>query len=376
MAIASAGAQLCKRIAAWPRSLFAVATGALAIIVCAWFFPPRLEVWAKRDSRLQEWSRADAFMRQCEAPLRRDVEPALRWRLLPPLACRAMGLKGYQPLLVCWLGLAALAVFLAARLDQLTGRRSWAAIGTLGFATSGAFITALGWLGLNDGWYMLALLETSVGESNWGLAAWAFAAPWIDERYLLGLPLAIYARARLRNLDAGHLRRACVAALGGIFPYVLIRSGFSLGRAEAVSGAYVASMLDVFRFYAAYVPLGWAMGFRVAWVAPAVALADRGVGWGSRLAGFALGAVPLGVLSVLAWDLDRSTGILLPAYVLGIVTAARCGAGRDPAWRRRLLILGLACLLINLVLPYAHIVGPTVSWNRGPLGIWTALANR
>jgi hypothetical protein len=81
----------------------------------------------------------DGFLKPCEQPFRQDVEPAVRWRLLPPLVCHALGLKGNRPLAFCWLGLAVFAAVLAARLDRLSGSRPWAAIGTVGFATSGPY---------------------------------------------------------------------------------------------------------------------------------------------------------------------------------------------------------------------------------------------
>jgi hypothetical protein len=367
---------LGSRIDSWPRILFAVVAGSLAILVSAWFYPPRLEAWSSRDTRLQEWSRADGFLKQCQQPFRQDVEPAVRWRLLPPLVCRALGLKGNEPLAFCWIGLAVFAVVLAARLDLLTGSRPWASIGTVGFATSGPFITALGWLGLNDGWYLLALLESAAGRSLWALAAWTFVGPWIDERFLIALPLALYVRMRLRPQGPGSCGRACLAACAGIAPYIVIRAGFSLVRGDAVSAAYTASMIDVFRIYAPYVPLGWAMGYRIGWIALAAGLLAKGISWRSRITGVALSAAALVIISVVAWDLDRSTGILVPAYVAGIVVAAQASARASDAGRSRLLMLGLACVLLNLALPYAHIVGFTVSWNRGPFGIWKSLSGR
>jgi hypothetical protein len=363
---------LRSRVDSWPRLLFAVIAGSLAILVSAWFFPPRTGVWSRRDNRLQEWSRADAFLKQCESPLRQDVEPAVRWRLLPPLVCHALGLKGNEPFAFCWAGLAVFAVALAARLDALTRSRLWAAIGAVGFATSGPFITALGWLGLNDGWYLLALLESTAGSSLWALGAWTFVGPWIDERFLIALPLALFVRVRLHPQEPAMFRRTCLAACTGIAPYIVLRVIFSLVRGDAVSVNYMASMFDVFRIYAPYVPLGWAMGYRAGWVALAAGLLATGLGWKSRLTGFALGAAALVAISVLAWDIDRSTGILLPAYVLGIVAASHSSA----AGRPRLLVLGLACVLLNLALPYAHIVGFTVSWNRGPFGIWRSLSGQ
>jgi len=267
-------------------------------------------------------------------------------------------------------------VALAARLDRLAGSRAWAVIGTVGFATSGPFITALGWLGLNDGWYLLALLESAAGNSLWALSAWAFVGPWIDERYLIALPLVLFVRMRLRTPEPGLCKRTCLAACAGIAPYILLRVGFGLTHGDAVSSGYIDSMLDVFRIYAAYLPLGWAMGYRVGWLALAVGLLANGISWRSRLTGTALSAASLMAISVVAWDLDRSTGVLLPAYVAGVVVAARAGARSPDAGLSRLLALGLACVLLNLALPYAHIVGFTVSWNRGPFGVWRMLSGR
>jgi hypothetical protein len=128
----------------------------------------------------------------------------------------------------------------------------------------------------------------------------------------------------------------------------------------------------VFRIYAPYVPLGWAMGYRIGWIALGAGFLAMGTRWRSRLPGIALAAAGLAAISVVAWDLDRSTGILLPAYVAGIVAASRAGN----AGRSRLLVFALGCVLLNLALPYAHIVGFTVSWNRGPFGVWRSLSGR
>jgi hypothetical protein len=356
--------------------LFAAVAASLAIIVCAWFYPPRVEVWSRRDVRLQEWYRADAFLKQCREPLRQDVEPAVRWRLLPPLVCHALGLRGNEPLAFCWVGLGVFAVALAARLDRLTGSRAWAAIGTVGFATSGPFITALGWLGMNDGWYLLALLEATACRSLAALAAWACIGPWIDERFLIALPLALVVRMRLRDSQDASWGRTCAAACIGAAPYVVLRAVFTLTHRDAVSSGYVAAMLEVFRIYAPYVPLGWAMGFRSFWLVIAAGLLVSGTRQGSRLARTALAAASLAFISVVAWDLDRSTGILLPAYVAGVAAAAQACEKASGPKRSRLLLAGLACILVNLAIPYAHIVGFTVSWNRGPFGVWRMLSGR
>ena len=373
MTAPSASRPLSARINSWPLWLYSVVVGALALITCALFYPPRIEVWARRNPNQQEWSRAESFLRQCDAPLSQNVEPAVRWRLLPPLVCHALGLRDKNTLACCWTGLAAFAVFLAARLTQLTGRRAWAALGTIGFATSGPFITALDWLGLNDGWYLLALLETVAAKTPWGLWAWAFVGPWIDERYLFGLPLALCVRVHLQDNEGKSRRTAWIAALAGIVPYLLFRSGFSLVHGDGASAGHVTAVLEVYRLYVSYVPLGLVMGYRAGLLALLFALMNKGIDPESRLNWILVGIIPLIALSMLAWDLDRSTGILLPLYVAGIAVAAKL-SHRDQTGHSRYLALALGCLVLNLALPYAHVVGPTLSWNRGPLGIWRSLS--
>jgi hypothetical protein len=367
---------LGSRINAWPRGLFALVVGALTLLSCALVYPPRMEVWAHRNPSLQEWSRADSFLKQCQSPLSQEVEPAVRWRLLPPLVCHALGLKGRSPLAFCWAGLAVFAVALAGRLDQLTGQRAWAAIGAIGIATSGPFITALDWLGLNDGWYLLALVEVVAARSGWTLWAWACLGPWIDERFLFGLPLAIFVRIHLRPVAGGSTTRIWTAAVAGIAPYLLFRTAFSLSHGDGVSRGYVADMVAVFGIYASHVPAGWLMGFRVGWWVLLIPFLATNLAWRSRLVGFLAAVIPLFAISVLAWDLDRSTGILIPLYVFGIVRAAQLSSPGDRGSRRRHLQIALVCLAVNFALPYAHVVGPTVSWNRGPGGIWRGLAGR
>jgi hypothetical protein len=63
-----------------------------------------------------QWDRAHAFLLQCEHPLRHDVEPAMLWRLLPPLAAHALHLPGNTPLIIPWLGLLAATGYVAVLL--------------------------------------------------------------------------------------------------------------------------------------------------------------------------------------------------------------------------------------------------------------------
>jgi hypothetical protein len=356
---------LRARLSAWPRPLFAAAAAACALLVSATFYPPKTQYW-NSDSIHRERYREFAFLKQCQDPFRRDVEPAVRWRLFPPVACHALGLTGKSAQAFCWAGLAIFTFALAARLDGLAAGRSWALLGTIGFATSGPFITAVGWLGLNDGWYLLALLEAAAGESVLALAGWAFVGIWTDERFLIGLPLALLVRRSLR--PAGGLRLPVLAASLGCAPYAVLRIAALLAHRDAASQAYVEGMAGYWRSYAPFIPLGCLMGYRAGWMALGAGLAGLGRGAAPRLLGAGVAAASVALISALAWDLDRSMGILLPIFVLGVAAASRAGP--------RSRAIGWACLAANLALPYAHVVGVTVSYNAGPKGVWSLLADR
>ncbi len=363
-----AGNKLWGRVQAWPRWLFAAVAAVTALALTTWFYPPRLEVFGKKDARFQEWARAGTFLKQSVDPLRQDVEPAMRWRLLPPMVSHALHLGPGAALTIPWIGLFALLVTLTARLETLTGKREIALAGTLGFATSGGPITIVNWLGINDAWFLLALLETATGRSRLGLLLCALLGPWVAEHYLIALPLALAVRAWLATDNDGRagetwfgrLMLTCV----GLAPYIGLRLWVTLRHGDQVSAGYVADMLAVFKFYAAYVPAGWGMGFRLLWIPLGAAL---WLGWRNPTSRLAVTTVAptalaaLTVISVLAWDLSRSVEILLPWYALAAVLMAKHDRLRKLWWWT---------LLGNLCLPYAHIVGFSVTWKRGPFGLW------
>jgi len=350
-----------------PRGLFAMLAAVLALTVAAVCYPPRLEAFTRRDPRLQEWARADGFLKQIENPMRTDVEPAMRWRLLPPVLCRALGLKGAAALTVPWAGLLALLAYLAWRIDALSGNAEAALLGAVLVAVSGNGLTISGWLGINDAWFLLALLGTTLGESALLLVACGLLGPWVDERYLIGLPLALLVRRLLPGRSAPpDLKRDLALPLAAIVPYVAYRLMRTFMVGDATATGYFSDMLSVYRYYAAYVPLGWWMGFRLGWIPLGAQwfLTGRSETGPDRHRNIWIGGAALAtltVMSVLAWDLSRSTGIILPAVVFALLSSAAQPQGLK-LWRW--------ALGGTLLLPYAHIVGPTLTWNYGPWGWW------
>lgn len=140
------------------------------------------------------WSRGLGFASQCVDPLRRDIEPALQWRLLPPLVAHWLGLRGWGAFILSWTGVVALLGYaVTAALTRLPRRVDALFVGIL-VGTTAAVFTPTAWIGLNDGWLWLAVLAATFGRSRRVWAAACLLGPWIDERFIVGLPLIVVAR--------------------------------------------------------------------------------------------------------------------------------------------------------------------------------------
>jgi hypothetical protein len=285
-----------------------------------------------------EWDRAHSFLLQCEQPFRRDVEVSVLWRLLPALICHILGLRGWGALCLPWLG-AICATFYVARLhaNRLSEIR-FVCGGTLLFATTAAVLVPVGWLGLNDGWMWLGLLAVAFADSGWTILVACVLCPWVDERFIIALPLAMVVRHIDRQAGVG---RCISAALPGLVLYAGIRLTFSAAVAGPTNH-YLTEQLASIPVFIAWVPLGWWMGLRVAWLPVAGAVRSRP--W--LLGGGAFATI--GICLLLATDLSRSTAMLSPLMLLGVFQFA---ATRPDIAPRFVLRAGVA----NLLIPAAHI---------------------
>ena len=327
-----------------PRRLAVTITACLALSVV--FFAPRLWLMRQYVPGSFQWDRAHAFLLQCQEPLRRDIEPAMQWRLLPPLVAHGLHLPGKTPLLLPWLGLIAATTYAAVLFRRRLDDWRFVAGGTLLFATTSAVLVPVGWLGINDAWVWLGLLAVAFSRGRWAVPLACLLCPWIDERFLIGFPLAWLVARHER--DRGWSWPATREALW-LLPYVAIR--LLLPRVETTAAGSASQFLDYQLRHASVLlplaPLGWWMGLRAAWVA--VGYAAWQTPPGRRLLGFVTLLATLGVTFLLASDLSRSIAILMPVVFLGCFTYARRHPQTAP---RTLLILGIA----NLVIPAAHVV--------------------
>lgn len=337
---------------------------AACLVLSVMFFAPRLWLMRHYVKGSFQWDRGHTFLLQCEQPLRRDIEPAMQWRLLPPLACHALRLPGNMPLALPWLGIVAATAYAAVLFRRRLDDWRFVMGGTLLFATTSAVLVPVGWLGMNDAWVWLGLLAVAFARARWAAPLACLLCPWIDERFIIGFPLAWLVGRHERG--TGWSWPATREALW-LLPYAALR--LWLTRQDAVANTamhqFLADHLRQTVLLVPLVPLGWWMGLRAAWLAVAYAC------WTTPPRRRLLGAITLaattGASVVLAADLSRSIAILMPVVFLGCFEYAR----RSPAGApRALLLLGVA----NLLIPAAHLTYVHIDpINPLPIELWRLL---
>ncbi len=194
------------------------------------FLAPRYWLWEHLHfypaSYHPELNRALSVEKQVAdpwAPVEHPSNRIIRFRLLFPLLAHVLHLPFplfcALPILGTWM-----ALWLAFGLLRGQGL-SWvrAAAWTLLYGTGNWFFVSSGWLCYFDAWVALALLAAVYLPSRIILATVCLFAPLIDERFLLGLPLALL----FRVIYDGRLRQEFVLDVGlavlSVLPYLLLR---------------------------------------------------------------------------------------------------------------------------------------------------------
>lgn len=340
--------KIAAQLAGWSQLRFALTGTLLALGLSVLFFSPKFWLMDHPRPGTFEWERALTFLAQCRDPFASNIEGAMRWRLLPPLLAHHLGLTGFSALLIPYAGLIALSSTWCLAAARFTGDRLSALLLTIILGGTGGFIFVTTNFGINDGWFLVALLAVSIGRTKISLLLPGLLACWVDERFLLGLPLALFCRWWLQDRPAGFARQAAWAALS-LAPYLLVRGGYSWWIDDRGSGKYLSEALAIVPDYLPFTRLGWWMGFRAAWPLLLLAAFEWWRIGGRRPLLIGSGAALAGLLSVtvLAADLSRSTHILLPMLFCGGIALCRILPATQP---RRLWLAAIASA--NLLLPY------------------------
>jgi len=296
-----------------------------------------------------QWFRGHTFLQQCQHPLRVDIETAMRWRLLPPLVAHALGLPGYSPFAIPWIGfiitLAYLARILLLRFDNLL----FALAGTLLYASTSAGLMAFQWFGINDIWVWLGHLIVAFSPSGMAIFVACLLGPWVDERFLIGLPLAWVVRSCERG-DPLATRSALF--MSAIVPYVVIRLA---GGGNPITGEIEQHFLrenwPLILRYSSFVPFAWWTALRAAWLPALYAVYALPYPRNAMLALTALATATVTVFTAL--DFSRSAAIVAPLSVLGLILIGRNHQRLAPR-------IALCLAILGLLLPTAVVVANKV----------------
>jgi len=346
-----------------PRSwIRAAGLALLAASVSLLRFTPAFVLWrglgvpaASSDPAL---NRAADALGQLRHPLTFVASPnnrVIAWRLFFPLLGHGLALPAALYLALPHLG-CLLVLILVARLALLRGLGSGPALAaSILVATCSWFFVSTAWLAYFDSWYVLGLLLAVFAPRRAMLAA-ILVTPWIDERFVLTLPLCLILRAGAAADPARAARerwREAGWAAAALLPWALIRLGAYAFQRDAVSGAYARDLTPGAN--TPYYLLGLWEGLRWAWVPLVAGLA---LGWrrGRRAGSVLILAVVLtAALNLLiANDLSRSVSTLVPAVVVGILLVGR----EMPRLLPRMLYAAAA---LNLMVPAEHVVA---SWTE------------
>lgn len=364
--------------------LAVLAWGGLALALLTFQFSPNwLEFWnglrgVKADvspaesvaidrAILSGYSARGFYVTQQAIDLSATIDDAnhqiVRWRLLFPLVGYLLHLPGWAVLGLAHLGCAILIfawVAVARRLEAPVSSRAYeAGCYAVIAGASAPFFTSMGLPGYYDSWLALALLAVSVVPARGVVVLVAVLAPWIDERFVIGLPLALGVRYLLADPAPASLwswlRRQAFVPLAAVIAFSLLR--LTLGGAGG--SQTVREYLDTFIFSESITWLerlrGAWEGLRFGWVLVAVAIVATWRRSPSRRPWEATALIVAIVVTALvglytALDLGRSMVLLIPVLPLGWILAQR------QAWWRRFHfapILAVAALLV----PASHVVG-------------------
>jgi tetratricopeptide (TPR) repeat protein len=342
-----------------PRWLRAAGIALLAAAVSLLRFTPSFGLWrglnvpaAASDPAL---NRAGDALRQLQHPFAFAASAnnrVIEWRLFFPVVGHGLGLPPWLYLALPHLGCLLVLVFVA-RLLLRHGFPAWEAFAaTTLVATCSWFFVSTAWLAYFDSWYVLGLLLTVFAPPGEMLAA-ILVTPWIDERFVLTLPLCLLLRDRAAAAtgsprSARERWREAAGGAAALLPWMLIRLGAYWAHRDTVSGAYVREMTPGANW--PFYPRGLWHGLRGGWAIVIAWLAGEWRAGARVFTGLLLAlGLTLAVNLFAANDLSRSVSTVVPAIVLGALLIHL----RFPGRLRWLL---LAACALSLIFPAKHVV--------------------
>ena len=220
-------------------------------------------------------------------------------------------------------------------------------------AISPWYFVSTGWLAYFDSWLVLCLFVATFSPHIASLIAVGLLAPWIDERFVLGLPMILatrYAWDKHREPETPFRWTNTLALCVSVSVYLIIRLTSFLSDGDRVTGVYTAQHTELIQ----EVPVltfveGLWQGHRVMWLFVGAFLVRGFQLWPKPFFALATGVTLLSAIGslVIAGDMHRSLEILLPVTVAGMLMIRK--------WRPELLpALPLVVMVAGLLLPASH----------------------
>jgi hypothetical protein len=343
------------------RSLLALACFAAVIF----FFSPSwaaFSLWARVPELggMLEVRRGVNVLQQVAHPgsvLTDPLHQAIQWRLLFPVIAHVLHLPPFAVFGLAYVGCVAALGYLVALLRRHGGHWIEATLGAIAIGAASWLFVSTGWLGYYDSWLALGLLIVTFGRPFplWAACVWA---PWVDERFVMAVPIALLCRwlyAATRSDAPRYDWRTELGVPAAIVAvYLLVRLGLLSGQsaANATVGGYFGK--DYLNAPPGRIALGVWDGLRGAWILVIAAiLALRTTPGRAALLGVAV-VVTVAAGLATAQDYSRSMTMLLPVAVLGLVLVVQTRP-RSERW-----LLGSATGLA-LLLPAHHVMNDAVN---------------
>lgn len=287
----------------------------------------------------------------------------VRWRLLAPALGHFLGLPGWLTLGLAHAGCLVLVLALVAigtAQSTAAGRPAYEAmcLGIVGGA-SAPFFTSMGLPGYYDSWLALALIGVAFARRRWVVVIACLLAPWVDERFVIGLPLALCVRwirsERITDSPWEWCKGQALIPMALAAGYAVVRLQLGGSGGSQTVGEYLKQFVFAHRLSAVHYATGAWAGLRVGWLLVAAAVLGS---WAAVASRFRLPALLLGAGAGItgvaglftALDLSRSMVLLIPVVPLGWMFAAR-----SPWWSR--LHAAPILAMFALLLPARHVVG-------------------
>ncbi len=338
-----------------------------AAALSTFFFAPRFIVWRAFGvpgplGANIEIFRSPWFLHQVEQPfepIENLSNVVIQWRMLFPLLAHYLHLPRPVLLALPWIG-CIVALVVVARILWTHSRDTrlvW--LGTLLVATCSWYLVGTGWVLYFDGWLMAAMLLATFGQARWQLLLAALLAPWIDERFVLTLPLLVTVRwvflAAREPQGWREITRDVAFLAVGLVPYLGIRGwAWTAGVLQPSKGFFEGFFTNSMGFNSPIwvTLLGAWHGLRAAWL---LVLALPVLVWRTQgpFRSWALGLMlffSLVVLLGLAGDISRSASVVVPALLAAVIMIWTGWRGR---WVRP-AITGICAA--NLLIPTMHVV--------------------